>query len=127
MKQRMKLFAVLILTFFLVATTIIVAVARPKTGKQNAVGNRASPDLEYASDQNLPNDFVSRTFLDDKDNKKRAKLLRFELERDGALAEVDCHVTDRFGNPISNADIRFYFDTKENGPESEGFVMARYR
>lgn len=105
MKQRMKPFAVPILTFFLVATTIIVAVSRSKAGKQNAVGNRASPDLEHALDQNLQNDYVSRTFLDE-DNKKRAKLLRFKLERDGALAEVDCRVTDRFGNPISNADIR---------------------
>ena len=125
MRQRMKPLAVLALTFFLVIATIIVAVSMPKTGRQNAVENRASPDLEHASDQNSPNGFVSRTFFDDKENEKRADLLRYKLERDGALAEVDCRVSDRFGNPVSSADIRFYFDTKENRPESEGFVMGK--
>lgn len=125
MRQRMKPFAFFTLTFFLVATIIFVAVLRHKAVKLNAADNHANFGLEPAASQNMPDDFVPRTFLDDEDNKKRAKLLRFELERDGALAEVDCRVTDRFGNPISNAGIRFYFDTKENSPESEGFVMGK--
>lgn len=63
--------------------------------------------------------------FNDKPNREKSRQLRFELERDCAWAEVDCCVKDRFGNPISNADIQFYFNTKENRPESEGFVMGK--
>ena len=58
-------------------------------------------------------------------NLRKLKNLRFELERDGAWAEVSCLVKDRFGNPVPDADIRLFFDTPEDRPESDGVVEGR--
>lgn len=125
MKLDMKQFTVLALTFFLVITAIIVAASRNKALKHDAGESHSDSSVKHATAPHVPDDFVPRTFLDDEDNKKRAKLLRFELERDGALAEVDCRVADRFGNPIPNASIRFYFNVPEYRSESEGVVEGK--
>lgn len=48
--------------------------------------------------------------------------LRFKLERDGADAEVDVKVEDRFGNPVPGAFIHLYFNQPEGKDESKGIV-----
>lgn len=56
---------------------------------------------------------------------RERKQLRFELERDGAWAEVSCRITDRSGVPVPDADVRFFFDQPERRPESEGVVEGK--
>ena len=81
---------------------------------------------EYSSPQQsepcrIKEEMPSTSFNGDA-NRAKIRQLRFDLERDGAWAEVDCHVYDRFGNHVPKAEIHLYFDVKEGNPESEGVV-----
>ena len=58
-------------------------------------------------------------------SRERSRQLRFELERDGAWAEVDCKVHDRFGNPLPDAAVRFFFDVPEGVSESKGIIEGK--
>ena len=53
---------------------------------------------------------------------KASKFLHYNLTRYGAWAEVNCHVSDRLGNPIPGADVHLFFDIRENEPESKGVL-----
>lgn len=125
MKLDMKQFTVLALTFFLVITAIIVAASRNKALKHDAGESLSDSSVKHATAPHVPDDLVLNHFIDDEENSKRSNLLRYKLQRDGALAEVYCRVTDRFGNPVPGADIRFYFNVPEDRPESEGIVEGK--
>lgn len=84
--------------------------------------SRCSPEPEHYCPNNVGLPSVS---FNDKPNHEKSRQLRFELERDGAWAEVDCRVSDRFGNPVPEAEIHFYFDVKEGQNETEGIVEGK--
>jgi len=53
-------------------------------------------------------------------DRRTAGQKRFEMERDGAVAEVDILVKDRFGMPISGASVHLFFNQPKSRPEKHG-------
>ena len=63
--------------------------------------------------------------FNNKPDREKSRQLRFELERDGAWAEVSIRVCDRFGHPVPDAEIHLYFNVKEGSPEQEGILKGK--
>ncbi len=55
---------------------------------------------------------------------EEVKLKRFEMERDGAIAEVVMRAMDAVGHPLPDADVHLYF-TKPKEDAPEGFVRGK--
>ncbi len=117
-----RLFALLVAS---IAAGLTVLVARHKSVDQ--VPAIRSFDVAQARQVEMvtQNIATSKTLAVNPTDHKASKLLHFNLTRYGAWAEVNCHVSDRFGNPVPDAEVHLFFDIRENEPESKGVLEGK--
>lgn len=111
--SRIRFLALFLLFMTSIAVGLISIVNR--RGNVNRVLAIRPFDITNTSQEEIASQTgkTSKTLVVNQADHKTSKLLHFNLTRYGAWAEVNCRVTDRFGNPVPNADVHLYFDTPE--------------
>ena len=109
--SRIRFFSFFVLLVASISAGLAVLVTRRET--VNRVPLIRPFDIAKSSlvDIASQSEMTTKTIVVKQPDHKAAKLLHSNLTRYGAWAEVNCHVSDRFGNPLPDADVHFYFDT----------------
>ena len=124
MKHSKIHFLALFLLFMTPIAIVLISIVkrRENVSRSSAI---QSFDITKTSQEDMASRTGKTSIVVDQADHKTSKLLQFNLTRYGAWAEVNCRVTDRFGNPVPSADVHLYFDTPENKHESKGVVEGK--
>ena len=127
MKFTLRHLSIMTIVFGMALLVVIFLVTMDKGGLFfPCVGNSATDSGRQQGSEMFRSkwNMLSTSFNGEEDH-DQSRQLRFELERDGAWAEVRCRVSDRFGDPVPDAEIRLFFDVKEGKTESGGIVEGK--
>ena len=119
-KRRTALFVILFLPF-------VVLVLRMCDGASRRVISAAHPgiaDKIRSSPVEAPRCDMTRSETN-RSEREESRRLRFELERDGALAELDIRVVDQAGRSLEGCFVRLYFNQPESRPKHAGVIDGR--